>query len=355
MSQTNLPTLGRLTASGAKAQMKTQNVSMVSTPCLVADIGGTNSRFAIALIGALDVIDLTHSQTFLVEDYPTLDDAIGDYITTLPAALKPRHGILAVASAITSDEVSFTNSAWQFSITGLRQKLGLETLKVINDFAALAWVVPSLEQEDIRPIGPAIMDPATSPVKAILGPGTGLGVSAVKQEDGQVTVLATEAGHLCFAPVSDLQRQMHAQLLQTYSRVSYERLLSGSGLYNQYTSLCAVHGEKSSLCSPEEVSMQAKQGEPAARRAVDMFCEILGAFAGDAAMAYGAWSGVYLAGGLIPHVMSDRTEALFRHRFDDKGRYSELLAKTPTYIITKPLVGQYGAARYALQIGIGRG
>ncbi len=323
-------------------------------PCLVADIGGTNSRFAIALLGAVDVVRLTHDETYLVDDYPSLEAAISAYINILPEELRPRHAILAVASAITSDHISFTNSEWSFSRNSLQAQMGFTSLRVINDFAALAWVVPTLEKEDVRAVGVPIDTPAASPIKTILGPGTGLGVSAVNVEDGHTTVISSEAGHMCFAPVSKLQQEMNAQLLKTYERVSYERLLSGVGLFNLYTSLCLVHGEKSILGTPQEVSHAAKEGDHAALRAVEMFCEVLGAFAGDCAMAYGSWSGVYLAGGLIPHVMTPTTEPLFRKRFEQKGRYMELMQRTPTWIITKSLVGQFGAACYGVHAGIGK-
>ena len=312
--------------------------------CLVADIGGTHARFAIASISA-DFVSLEHEETYLVQSFESISAAMLDYTKKIPASAKPVIAVLAVATAVTHDHIAFTNSHWSFSICGLKKELALIELTVINDFAAVAWALPRLVQNDIEVIGSgAFQDMPRQGVYAALGPGTGLGVAALKIEAGHSTVLETEGGHISYAPRTNDEIKILQLLQKDYGRVSFERLLCGSGLFNLYRARCQLMQVPSILTTPEAVSSAARKGDLAAQAAAQDFCSILGAFAGDAVLMFGAWQGVYLSGGLLPHVMDEKGKALFRQAFEDKGRFSSLLSQTPTCLIKRADIGKLGAA-----------
>jgi glucokinase len=313
--------------------------------CLVADIGGTHARFALAATSGNSDLRLEHQHTYQVLEFDSLGAALLDYLSKIPQTHRPRQAILAVASAVTDDRVEFTNSRWSFSISALEEQLRLEQLQIINDFAAVAWALPSLKDADIEPIGDIKFTGTQKPgVYAALGPGTGLGVAALKIDAQQYTVLETEGGHISFAPRKKDEIKILEFLQKDYGRVSYERLLCGNGLLNLYRARSDLMQLPTTLLTPEAVSSAVREDDPAALAAAQDFCSILGAFAGDAALMFGAWQGVYLSGGLLPHLMDGKGKILFREAFEDKGRFSALLKKTPVSIIRRSDIGKLGAA-----------
>lgn len=315
---------------------------------LVADIGGTNARFALARSSgaASQKAELRHARTLLVREHANLRDALTHYLSDVPATERPTVAVLAVASAVTSDSVRFTNSHWSFSIQALRQDMGLQGLLVVNDFAAAARAVPTLNQLDLRPVGRcAHIDSAAPGMRVVLGPGTGLGLAALKQDSaGNITVIETEGGHISLAPRNADEFFILDFLMQRFGRVSYERVLGGEGWLNLYQAWSAKLGHSLQFQTPEQVSEGARAGDPAARAAMNTMASILGAFAGDAVLVYGAWQGVYLAGGLLTHLLDGESAEAFRVSFQDKGRFSGLLKQTPVLHIVHPDLGNLGAA-----------
>lgn len=322
--------------------------------CLVADLGGTNARFALVdcarlrregLAAPLDCL-----QTLEVREHRTLADALDHYLTRWADGRRPQLAVLAVASALRGDQVRFTNNDWSFSISELQARLGLRSLQVINDFAAIAWAVPELRSADVRSIGSVGLGEGEADApKVVLGPGTGLGLAAVHQCGERVHVIETEGGHVGFAPQTDAEIEILRLLRPRFGRVSCERLLCGDGLVNLYQACRHMAGLPEEGVEPREVSARAQAGEPLAETAVEHFCQLLGGFAGDAALLHGAWGGVFLAGGLLPHLLTDDRLPALRARFEDKGRFAGLLRRTPLLQITRPHVGKLGAAAYALR------
>lgn len=320
------------------------------TRCLVADIGGTNARFAVAEIPGPGTTAqraaLVHGKNFLVREHPSLGHAMDGYLAALPAAERPNNAVLAVASAVTSDAISFTNSHWSFSISALRAALGLDRLLVANDFAAAAWAVPILGGADLEAVGPCIArDDGGTGMRVVLGPGTGLGLAALRREaDGSSSVIETEGGHMSLAPRNADEIFILEFLARRYGRVSYERVLAGDGWLNLYQAWSDRMGLEAVYQTPEQVSEAGRQGDPAARAATHTMAAMLGAFAGDAVLVYGAWQGVYLAGGLLQHLLDGETAEVFHASFIDKGRFAALLSKTPVLRIVNPDLGNLGAA-----------
>lgn len=307
-------------------------------PRLVADVGGTNARFALELAPR----QLSQIASLPTADHDSLAAAIRAY---LDQAGKPsvRHASIAIANPIVGDWVQMTNHHWAFSIEAMRQALALETLLLLNDFTAQAQAIPHLpENERLQIGGKAPIDHA--PI-AVIGPGTGLGVSGLVPCRNGYSTLSGEGGHVSFSPFDEDEVQVWQYARQRYGHVSAERFLSGAGLSLLHEALSAQSGNPPLVWSAAEISRQALSGESAlARRSLDMFCAMLGTVAANLALTLGARGGVYLCGGIIPRIRDYFLTSPFRSRFDSKGRFSDYLAAIPVYAVLSPHPGLDGAA-----------
>jgi glucokinase len=312
---------------------------------LVADVGGTNVRIALTALNGSRPHRLLEPRYYRTADFTGVVDVTLNYLSQVRT--QPRVAAFALAGIVRGEQVSITNCAWDFSIAEARQRLSLEQLFAVNDFAAIGWALPELEGKDQVALGgewkPGL--PADGTV-AVLGPGTGLGVSAVQLDHGRPMVFATEGGHIAVAPGNDEEMRVLRCLQQRFGHVSYERVLSGPGLSNLYAILCSLNSYEVGDTSPESITRRAAQGgDPMSLRAVDLFCEWLGAFSGDAALMLGAWDGVYLAGGLVTALLDPLRRGIFRQRFEEKGRLSQALTGVPTVAIVRSDLGLVGAAK----------
>jgi len=301
---------------------------------LLGDIGGTNARFAIARGGAV-----TGVERLKTADFATLEAALTHYLAG--RAERPERAAIAVASPLAGDYVKLTNAPWNFSIGALRERLGLKDLRVYNDFAAVALSLPWLTEDERRHVGGPRMAPL-API-ALVGPGTGLGVSGlVPDKAGEWLVLASEGGHVGFSPVDAREDAVLAALRRDLGRLSIERLVSGQGIENLYRMTSGGKARKAA-----EVTALAEAGDGAACEALSLFCGIFGGFAGDLVLTLGAWRGLYIGGGIPAKlgVLFDR--ALFNARFEDKGRYGERLAAVPRWLITHDNPALLGLAHAA--------
>lgn len=323
----------------------------VHAPALVADIGGTNARFALATSGAEGRPQIQSVHEFAVTQFSSLAEAMVQYLALLGAP-PPQRAVIAVASPITGDEIQLSNNPWSFSIRALQRQVGLVGIRVINDFAAIGMAIPHLGLEDLRAVGGVSADAAPTGMDrhyAVLGPGTGLGVCRVVLQQGRPLVMETEGGHIGFAPGDAYEIAVLRHLSQRYPRVSVERLLSGPGLQNLHEAVCAIEGWTCCASVPEEITACAQRGDAACARAVELFCSILGGFAGDVALLHGAWHGLYLGGGMTARLLPWILGGAFRRRFEDKGRFHALMQAIPTHAIIHPQAGLLGAGACALE------
>jgi glucokinase len=312
-------------------------------PRLIADIGGTNARFALE--SAPGVLD--HIEVLACGDYPSLEIAIRSY---LEGRGNPRieHAAIGIANPITGDWVQMTNHHWAFSIEATRLALGFSTLLVMNDFTALALSLPYLPAGELLQVGGGeALDGAPL---ALLGAGTGLGVSGlVPTANGLATALAGEGGHASFAPFDERELEIWRYARSLHGHVSIERLLSGPGLKLIYEALSHISGETAEPLTASQISAQGLSGECVrCREAIDTFCAILGTAAADLALTLGARGGVYIGGGIVPKLGDYFARSPFRARFEDKGRFSAYLAAIPVYVIHSPWPALVGA-RAALE------
>jgi glucokinase len=305
---------------------------------LLADIGGTNARFALQQAGSEGFADI---EVLACGDYPAIDDAVRAYLSRAAARGLAvggvRHAAIAIANPVEGDEVSMTNHCWRFSIRALQAALALDTLLVVNDFAALAMSLPHLKAGQRERIGGGA-EQAGKPI-GLIGPGTGLGVSGVIPCGGRWIALAGEGGHASFAPVTKQEMKILQALWEEFGHVSAERLLSGMGLELIHRALANQR-----LSAPEITGRALDGSSIACRETVEAFCAVLGSVAGNVALTLGATGGMYIGGGIVPRLGALFTGSRFRERFEGKGRLSGYLARIPTWLITEEYPALRGVA-----------
>ncbi len=316
---------------------------MTSNQCLVGDIGGTNARFAVAdLAGAR--AELRQPLSLVCAEFASPEEAIDLYFETT-GLLRPSSAVIAIAGPVRGGEASTTNGAWRLSEERLRA-VGFQNARLINDYTALAAACPVLVQDDVAGIGP---DLERSPGEniAIVGAGTGFGVSALARCDGCSMTVVTEGGHVAFAPCNDLEIEILKVLTGRYGRVSVERILSGAGIGDLHWALARVHGRDETRLKAHHIVSRGLKGDAVCAETLERFCEVYGSVAGDFALAFGARGGVFLAGGIAPRMVSLLQSGGFRRRFEDKGRFSAYTAQIRSDVIVYPHAALIGAATLA--------
>lgn len=310
-----------------------------SADLLVADIGGTNARFAVSdAEGALHEVRVLHAARF-----PKIDEAITAYFADLERP-RPRQACFAVACPASGPEIKLTNSSWRFVKADLRQAFQFERFVVINDFEALAASVPILNGAQLAELRPGTPDPTS--VSLVIGPGTGLGVGAyVPAGKDAWAVISGEGGHVGFAPNTEEEVRLWRRMREKYGRVSAERVLNGAGLVNVYRFMAEEAGQQIGELDAPEISRRALAGEELATNAVLMFFDMLGSVAGDLALAFGSRAGVYIGGGITPKLLDFARRSNFIERFLDKGRVAAILQSMPIWVILEERAALYGVRR----------
>ncbi|WP_448581360.1 glucokinase [Thermaurantiacus sp.] len=322
-------------------------LSAEQLPLLVADIGGTHARFAIATEGTDGRPQLQGVVRLEVADHPDLPSALQAFAETLGQPL-PHRAAIAVAGPVEGGRIALTNSPWVLAPTQLADQLGFKEVQILNDFAAVAHAVQVAAPEDlVRLAGPAADLPETG-VVTVVGPGTGLGVAMLLRAGRGAQVLATEAGHIDFAPLDALEDQILAHLRTRFPRVSVERVVAGPGLANIRAALAAIEGKP--VVAMEDAAlweMALAKRDPLARAALERWCLSLGSIAGDLALAHGA-AAVVLAGGVVPRLGRHLACSRFHARFTAKGRLARHMEERSLFRLAMFEPGLVGAAAAGL-------
>ncbi|HEY8095812.1 MAG TPA: glucokinase [Methylobacter sp.] len=312
-------------------------------PKLLADIGGTNARFALETTpGEIDVIAVLSCR-----DYASLSLAMQSYLSS-PAAVnagadQAKQAALAIAAAVDGGEARMTNHHWTISSSAIAREFGFETVKVINDFKALALAIPLLDESEKRQIGGGSAQ--ANGVVGLVGPGTGFGVSALIPCNGEWLALETEGGHVNFAPTNEVEDHILQYAWREYPHVSVERLLSGIGLPIIYHALAVRAGISAELTSltAQQIVERALNGQCSiCDDTIEAFCGMLGNAAANVALTLGATGGVYIGGGIVPRFANRFAQSEFRRRFEQKGRFCSYMEQIPTTLITADFPAFYG-------------
>jgi glucokinase len=325
----------------------------VSAPlALLADIGGTNARFALADVAGAHPLHADSVRSFEVANFQSLAAAAEHYLDGFAAErARVSTGVFALAGRVDGDAARITNHTWTISRADTQRSLGLAKLRLVNDFAAQAMAISLLGPEDLAIIGNVPWQPSTdcSRTYGVLGPGTGLGVGALVVREGCTFALETEGGHVSFAPGNDEESHLLERMTERFGRVSNERLVCGAGLVNIFRALCEMSGDEARDLQPQDVTAGAAAGDARCRHAVEVFCSVFGAIAGDLALTLGAWDGIFLTGGLVPKMLDELRGSAFRRRFEAKGRFAGAMAAVPTVAVLHPQAGLLGTAAFARQ------
>ena len=316
---------------------------MTERTIAVADVGGTHARFALAEVERGKVVRLGEPVTLKTADYASFQTATEAFTQHIGRAL-PHEMSMAFAGHVGGEVLKLTNNPWVIRPALMNPKLGIERHLIVNDFEAVAHAVATLNFSDFRHLcGPPVGLPEEG-VITVLGPGTGLGVAQLLMRKDGYVVVPTEGGHIDFAPLDSLEDKILAHLRTNFRRVSVERLISGRGLVNIMEALASIEGRNLPLRDEKQLWMAAMDGSDSlAAAALDHFCLILGALAGDLALAQGS-TAVVIGGGLGYRLADHMPRSGFRTRFVAKGRFESLMDKMPVKLITHPQPGLYGAA-----------
>ena len=316
--------------------MRSDALTPGSDALLVADMGGTNARFGVWYQG-----ELHGEQALKCSDFSGPAAAASHFLQQLSATTplpKARAAAFAVAGPLLDDRVALTNNGWNFSAAATRRTLALERLIFLNDFTALALSVPKLAVCDRYQVGGAA--PLADAAVAVLGPGTGLGVSGLMRDGARWLAIQGEGGHVTLPAVGAREMAVVAALQRRYAHVSAERVLCGDGLELLYRTLAKIDGVKVESVEAGEITQRALgHGAPSpdhtlCLETISLFCGWLGNVAGNLALTLGARGGVYIGGGIVPRLGEYFATSPFRQKFEAKGRFAPLLAAIPVYVIT---------------------
>ncbi len=315
---------------------------MVSEGSFISDVGGTNIRLAL-----VENNEIYGIKKYFCADFETIADAIEQF--RLDSGLvRFSNGCIAIAGPVSDDRITMTNHSWEFSRTALANQLKMDDLQVINDFTAVAFSLPELGDGQLIQVGNGSRLPQGN--IAVFGPGTGLGVEHLTLTKNGWQTLDGEGGHVDFAPNDDIDLQIWRYLKSKFGRVSTEEVLSGRGLVNVYTALSLEHGQEPSLFDPAEITQAAQsKSDAVCELAVQQFCRIMGAFAGNLALNLCATGGVFIGGGVTSKLGDMFLQSDFRKYFEAKGAMADYVKPIPTYLINEPEHGLIGAKAYLKQ------
>jgi glucokinase len=314
------------------------------TRILLADIGGTYARFALAGERAIGATWSTE-----VGSHAGVVEAIRAYLALDHGEEAIGGALLAAAGPVEGGRCKLTNAAWTLDEEQIANTLHLPWARIVNDLEAVAAGLPDIDPAQTRRIG---LDGALPGApRAIVSPGTGLGMACVIVGPSGRCVVTSEGGHVSLAGTDDREDRLIAILRRRFGRASAERVLSGPGLVNLHQAIAELEGCDSPRLTPSDVTELAFDGSsPICRAAIDAFCAFLGAVAGDVALTFGARGGVYIGGGIVPRFVDHLARSTFREQFVSKGRMRAYLERIPTRVILHPnpaFVGLMSLARVA--------
>jgi glucokinase len=328
-----------------------------SAPTLLAvDLGGTHTRLRLASDDA-PVPQCRLERHVRTADFPDLATLLRQFFQDT-GARPPSRTCLAIAGPVwetpAGQRARVTRLQWDVDVPALQRELGLERLRLINDFEAIGHALEGIPPDELQCLQPG--EPETGGTRALIGAGTGLGQALLFQDGSGYRVLPTEGGHADFAPGDALQLELLRDLQQTYDHVSWDRLVSGPGLALIHDFLCRRNGQAPGLDpqgaeTPARISQQAlEDGAPLAGQALELFLRLFGAQTGNLALTAMARGGIFIAGGIAPRILPRLGADAFLHAFRHKGRMTELMQRFPVHLVLTKQPGLLGASLVARRL-----
>jgi glucokinase len=316
-------------------------------PYIVADIGGTNARFALVMGKSQGNFLIDHIHVLKAQEYPSCSAALRTYLEKIDG-IKPQSACLAIAGPVVGDTVRMTNLSWEFSCAAMAKEFGFHHFVAMNDFAAVSAACSQLTDDHLITIKKGVEE--RNATKAVFGPGTGLGVAGLVNHYGQWVPVPCEGGHVNIAPATPFEADVIKAAMAALGHVSAELFISGQGFVNLYKAICAVRGEQPKDLSPADITEGALANtDESLSTTLETFCSLIGSFAGNLALTYGAKGGIYMAGGILPRFSDYLLSSTFTERFSNKGVMSHYLDSIPAKLIVHPETAFVGAAAWLEQ------
>ena len=311
---------------------------------LAADLGGTQSRLLLAQRQG-NGWQAVRQRTLPSHDYATITELLTDFL--LPGE-HPQSACIAAAGPVEGGRLKLTNLPWLLDADDLRRHLGIARLCLLNDFAAQTHALPLLQSQQLCTLQAGTTE--KNGVRALIGAGTGLGMALLAGTTQQPLALASQGGHVNFAPRDAQQIELLRYLLPSYGRVSLELLLSGSGISRLYAFLAQLPVTIRELPDAHAISLAAAAGDALAEQTLHLFARLYGAAAGNLALTSLALGGVYLSGGIAPKILPYLQQPEVLEAFGNSGPMRTLLEKIPLYVVLDEHLGLHGAAQVAAQL-----
>ena len=320
---------------------------------LAADVGGTKTIMSLYHENDCELEEIK-TEKFPSSDFDCLEDIIQEFLKEEDNT--PRAASFGIPGPVVDGVVESTNLPWIITEKDLAKKTGIPTIKLMNDLVATAYSIPRLTPDEIINIkkGVETKDPERY---VVIAPGTGLGQSFLIHRDGDSVVIPSEGGHANFAPTSEIEAELYLFLLKKFGHVSYERIISGIGLPNIFDFFVEAKNRKPNKETLEKMQnkdraiviseMALAKKDEVCEDALDIFVSVLGAHAGDLALTFLAYGGVYLGGGIPHNILPKLKEDIFINNFENKGRLKDVVEQIPINVITNNLAALKGAAYVA--------
>jgi len=325
---------------------------------LAGDVGGTNTRLAFFTLqhGQLQAIV---AETFRSRQQTNLESLVRRFVSSHRQPIE--RACFGVAGPVRHGRCEATNLAWVVDASQLARELSLKNVGLINDLEANAYGIAILSPDDFVTLNPGAANASGN--AAIIAAGTGLGEAGLYWDGVAHRPFATEGGHATFAPTNALQAELLRYLMEQgkYDHISWERVVSGPGIYTIYRFLRDTgRGDE-----PPWFREQILQGDPApviaqaalsgtsplCEQTLDLFVALYGAEAGNLALKIMATGGMYIGGGIAPKIIKKLLTSTFMEAFIAKGRLRPLLQDIPVRVILNDKTALLGAARYAMLQG----
>jgi len=326
------------------------DVARPSAPFIAADVGGTHVRIGLVRASGdpAHPIDVLNYRKYVCAEHAGLAEILEDFIAGLDGIAVEEGAIASAGYPLEDGSLITANLPWRVSLSAIRERLGFREFRLVNDFEAVAHAAAYVDASEVL----RLTGPETAPLgpTLVVGPGTGLGAAVWIPTGKRAVVLATEAGQAALTTGNELEMALLRHMLQQRSHVPTEHALSGPGLKNLHTALCALRGVKSEYRTPGEITAAALSGQDThARESLGVFCGLLGSVVGDMALLYGVQGGIYLAGGILPQIREFLLQSTFVERFLNKGPMREALERIPVKLVEHGQLGVIGAASWYLE------
>lgn len=326
---------------------------------LAGDIGGTKTMLAVYADKMNVPANPVHQAHFKSADYQSFEVIVQDFLDQ--TGCQPQTACFGVAGPVKDGNSQITNLPWCINVDKIEQACGIPKVTLINDLKAIAVSVPNLDKDALFTLNPGEPDPKGN--RAVIAPGTGLGIAYLVWADTRYRAFASEGGHAAFSPRDPQEFKLLAFLSRRYGHVSFERVCSGSQLPNIYdyflenkifTEPAWLREKLAAAADKTPVIVETALGHKAeiCEATLDVFVRVLGTIIGNTAVTLLPTGGIYLGGGIPPRILKRLARPDFFCRITDKGRFSSLCANMPVHVILDPEAALHGAAWYGFEKGL---